>query len=173
MKVYIGCDHAGFELKEKAKSFLVEKGYEVEDCGAYAYNPQDDYSDFSSKVAEEVSKNPDIDRGIILAGSGEAEMMTANKFPGIRAALFYTPKVAPGAVDISGRTSDDPYEIVRLTREHNNANVLSIGARFLTEAEMYKAIEIWLTEPFSGDERHVRRINKISEIERRLCVENT
>lgn len=168
MKIYLATDHAGFYLKEKIKEYLVQKGYDIEDCGAYEYNPQDDYPDFVGKAAEQVSKDPQNSRGIILGGSGEAEMMVANKYPNVRCALFYSPAVPVGAADVNGRKSDDSYELIRLTREHNNANMLSLAGRFLTEEQVITAIEKWLQEPFPGEERHKRRIEKIVAIEKSL-----
>lgn len=165
MKIYLGTDHAGFELKEKIKSYLLEKNYEVEDCGAFEFDKNDDYPDFVSKAAERVSKDPESSRGIIFGGSGQAEMMLANKYKNVRCALFYSPAIPVSTIDATGQQSNDPYEIVKLTRLHNNANVLSLGARFLKLEEATKAISLWLETPFSNDERHVRRINKIKEIE--------
>lgn len=165
MKIYLATDHAGFELKEKVKEFLKKEGYEVEDMGAYKFDPQDDYPDFISKAAEAVSKDPDHSRGIIFGGSGQAEMMVANKFKEVRCALFYAAVVPVRAADITGRMSTDPYEMIRLTREHNNANMLSIGVRFITDEQALKVAKLWLDKPFSGHERHVRRIEKIKKIE--------
>ena len=165
MKVYLATDHAGFELKEKIKEFLKGEDYEVEDCGAYEYNKDDDYPDFISKAAEGVSKDPDHNRGIIFGGSGQAEMMVANKFKGVRCALFYAALAPIRAADVTGRMSTDPYEMIRLTREHNNANMLSIGVRFVTDEEVLKVTKSWLSAPFPADERHVRRIEKIKQIE--------
>lgn len=164
MKVYLATDHAGFALKEKIKTFLLEKKYEVEDYGAFAFTPGDDYPDFIQLAAAKVAQNPE-DRALIFGGSGEAEAMVANKFPGVRAALFYGPRVPLAAADVTGRVSTDEYELIRLTREHNNANVLSLGARFVTEEEAQHAVEMWLAEPFPGEDRHVRRIEEISRIE--------
>lgn len=165
MKIYLATDHAGFKLKEKIYAFLKEKGYPVEDCGAHEYIPSDDYPDFISKAAKQVSEDPENSRGIILGGSGEAEMIVANKFPGVRCALFYKPAIPTEAADITGRKSTDPYEIIRLTREHNNTNMLSLAGRFLTYEEVCTAIEKWLAEPFPAAERHVRRLEKIRKIE--------
>ena len=165
MKVYLGTDHAGFYLKEKVKEFLREKGFVVEDCGAFYFDKDDDYPDFVGKAAEGVSKDPENNRGIILGGSGEAEMMVANKFRGVRCALFYATAVPAGAADVKGRMSKDPFEIIRLSREHNNANMLSLSARFLRENDALKAVIMWLETPFPGDERHKRRIDKIRKIE--------
>jgi ribose 5-phosphate isomerase B len=147
MKILIASDHAGFELKEKLKSFLKELEYEVEDKGAFEKNDNDDYPDFIAPVAEAVSKDPENVRGIVLGGSGQGEAITANRFPNVRAAVFY------------GSSLD----IVTLSREHNNANILSLGARFLKETEAIEAVKLWLGTSFSGDERHVRRIRKIDE----------
>ncbi|MBU2632275.1 RpiB/LacA/LacB family sugar-phosphate isomerase [Patescibacteria group bacterium] len=164
MKIYLASDHAGFELKEKIKEFLIKKNVDVEDCGAFVLDKDDDYPDFISLAAKKVAENVDS-LGIVFGGSGQAEMMVANKFKGIRCALFYSTAIAIKAVDITGRLSTDPYEIIRLTREHNNANMLSIGARFLTDNDAIKVVDFWLKTPFKGDERHVRRIEKIREIE--------
>lgn len=165
MKVYLATDHAGFELKEKVKEFLKSEGYEVEDCGALAFDAEDDYPDFISKAAESVSKDPENNKGIIFGGSGQAEMMVANKFKGVRCALFYAAVAPVRAADVTGRTSTDLYEMIRLSREHNNANMLSIGVRFVTDNEALKVAKLWLNEPFPGHERHVRRIEKIKKIE--------
>ncbi len=159
-KVYLATDHTGFELKNKVKEFLQKEGYEVEDCGAYEFNKDDDYPDFISKAAQKASNNPD-GVGIIFGGSGQGEAMVANKYPNVRCALFYGPALPVRAVDITGRQSSDPFEILRLTREHNHANVLSIGIRFLSDKDILKAIKIWLETPFSSEERHVRRVEKI------------
>ena len=165
MKIYLAADHAGFELKENIKVFLKENNYDVEDCGAFELNKDDDYPDFIAKAAKGVSGNPENSRGIILGGSGQAEMMVANKFKGVRCALFYSAHAPIKAADVTGRMSDDSYEMIRLTREHNDANMLSLGVRFITDAEAIKVIDLWLKEAFPGDERHVRRINKIKDIE--------
>ncbi len=144
MKIYIGSDHAGFALKEKLVEFLKELRYEVEDKGAYSFNPQDDYPDFVEPVAEAVSKDPKS-KGIVLGGSGEGESMATDRFPHVRTALWYGGSLEP----------------LKLSREHNDANILSLGARFFSEEEARKAVKLWLETPFSGDERHVRRIKKL------------
>lgn len=146
MKIYIGTDHAGFELKEKLKVFLGELGYTVEDKGAYAYDGQDDYPDFIRPVADAVAHDGQS-RGIIIGGSGQGEAMCANRVRGARAAVYYG-----GLVDI-----------VVLSREHNDANILSLGARFVEEEEALEVVRLWLATPFSGEERHARRIKKIDE----------
>lgn len=143
MKIHIGTDHAGFELKNKLVKYIKELGHDVVDHGAFAYDENDDYPDFIKPVAETVS----IDlksKGIILGGSGQGEMMCANKTSGIRAGVYYGGDLA----------------IVRLLREHNNTNILSLGARFVTDDEAYEAVKVFLETEFSNDERHVRRLNK-------------
>ena len=165
MKIYIGADHTGFDLKEKIRTFLSEFGYEVEDCGAYDVNKDDDYPDFISKVASAVSEDKES-KGIVIGGSGQGEAMLANKFKGVRCALFYSPAVPKTSVDITGRKSDDVFEIVGLARDHNDANVLSLSARFLTNEEALEAVKVFLDTPFKGEERHVRRIEKIKEFEK-------
>lgn len=144
MKIYLGADHAGFELKGKIIPFLKELGHEVEDMGAHTLEALDDYPDFIRPVAEVVAANPGS-RGVILGGSGQGEAICANRTSGARAAVYYG-----GAVDI-----------VILSREHNNANILSLGARFIEEGEAKDVVKLWLETPFSGDERHMRRIQKI------------
>src|SRR5947199_388669 len=134
MKIYLATDHAGFDLKEKLKQFLLEKGCDIEDCGAYTYDKSDDYPDFISKAAEAVSQDPQS-VGIILGSSGQGEAMVANKYKNVRAAVFYGPVLPVKAVDATGRESVDPYEMIQLTREHNHANILSLGASFLKDEE--------------------------------------
>ncbi len=162
MKIYIGTDHTGFELKEKLKVYLseLEAGYEVEDLGAFKYDKDDDYPDFIKKVAEAVANDAES-KGIVIGGSGQGEAFCANKTKGIRAVVFYGPRETESSVDITGRKSTDPFEIVKLTREHNNANILSLGVRFMTEDEAKFACELFLSTKFGADERHIRRINKI------------
>lgn len=148
MRIYLGTDHAGFELKEKLKKYLLELGYQVEDLGNLAYNEEDDYPDFVLPVAHAVARDPEQSRGIVLGGSGQGEAMTANRIKGVRAAVIYNYNK----------------DIIKLSREHNNANVLSLGARFLSEKEAKKAVKLWLETPFSNKERHIRRIKKIDNI---------
>jgi ribose 5-phosphate isomerase B len=155
MKIFIGTDHAGYVLKEKLVSFLKLQEYEVIDKGAYEYNENDDYPDFVVPVAREVSKDPNKVKGIILGGTGQGEAIAANKFPHIRAVVYYG-KVKP--------IVDNESDIVVRSREHNNSNILSLGARYFTEEEMMEAVSLWLNTPFSEDERHVRRLEKIEDI---------
>ncbi|OGI59523.1 ribose-5-phosphate isomerase [Candidatus Nomurabacteria bacterium RIFCSPHIGHO2_01_FULL_38_19] len=161
MKIYIGGDHTGYELKEKLKIYLSELrlGYEIVDKGAFKYDADDDYPDFIRPVAEAVAKDQGS-FGIILGGSGQGEAMCANRIPGIRAAVFYSEAVAQSAINIKGEKSVDSYEIIKLARTHNDANILSVSARFLSEDQIKFAIELFLKTEFYGDERHKRRIDK-------------
>ena len=143
MKIHLATDHAGLDLKNSIREYLIKQGYDVKDHGAYEYDALDDYPDFIIPCAKAVSKDLNS-RGIIFGGSGQGEAMAANRIKGVRAAVFY----------------NGPDEIIQLSRLHNNANILSIGARFMMESEIQSAIEIWLKEPFEGG-RHVKRIEKL------------
>ena len=143
MKIHIATDHAGLDLKNTIKEFLVDKGHDVTDHGAYKYDALDDYPDFIFPCARAVASDFNS-RGIILGGSGQGEAMAANRIKGCRAAVFY----------------NGPKEIIKLSREHNDANILSIGARFMLENEIYDIIELWLEELFAGG-RHQKRIDKL------------
>lgn len=147
MKIFIGSDHAGYELKEKIKEYLSSLQHEVIDKGAFELNPTDDYPDFIIPTAEAVAKNTKS-LGVILGGSGEGEQISANKIEGIRAIEYYGGNL----------------EIVKLGREHNNANILSLGARFISDEEALQAVKIFIETPFSNEERHIRRINKLGKI---------
>jgi ribose 5-phosphate isomerase B len=149
MKIYIGSDHAGFELKEKLKKYLESLSIEVIDKGAFSLDVNDDYPDFIVPVAEAVVKD-NQSLGVILGGSGEGEQISANKVEGIRAVEYYGGNL----------------EIVKLGREHNNANILSLGARFVNEDEAKEAVKLFIDTPFSNEERHIRRINKVIEEEK-------
>jgi ribose 5-phosphate isomerase B len=148
MKIFISSDHAGFELKAYLIESLSLAGHEIKDLGPKEYDPEDDYPDFISLVAKEVSHNPSGVRGIVIGGSGQGEAMCANKFYGIRAAVYY------------GSNMD----IVKLSREHNDANVLSLGARFLSHADALNAVNVWLNTTFSGEEKYKRRNQKLYNI---------
>ena len=158
-KVYFAADHAGFALKNALMEHTRILGYEVEDMGAYMQNPNDDYPDFMTPLAKRVAADPDA-RGIIVGGSGQGEAMCANRIPGIRAAVFYGPMRVTSALDIEGGRSEDGYDAIRLPRRHNNANMLSIGARFVSGDEADKAVRIFLETSFSDSPRHVRRLAK-------------
>ena len=143
MKIHLATDHAGLELKDKIKQHLTESGHDVIDHGAYEYDALDDYPDFIFPCAKAVAEDSKS-RGIILGGSGQGEAMVANRIKGIRAAVFY----------------NGPKEIIELSRQHNNANILSLGARFMSEEEIYRIIEIWFNTDFEGG-RHQMRIDKL------------
>lgn len=153
MKIYLATDHGGFELKENIKKYLKDKslpagrqGYEVEDCGAYDLNPIDDYPDFISKVGEKISEDPKS-FGIIFGKSGEGECIVANKFKNVRAVVAFSK------------------ENVSLTRVDNDANILCIGSQFISYDLAKEMIDIFLNTEFSNEDRHIRRINKIKQIE--------
>jgi ribose 5-phosphate isomerase B len=166
MQIYIGSDHTGYEIKEKLKTYLAELGlgYEVVDKGAFKYDADDDYPDFIKPVAEAVAQDKER-RGIILGGSGQGEAMCANKISGVRAAVFYGEVLPVDAVDISGKQNNDPFEMILLERQHNDANILSLGVRFLSFDEIKFAAELFLKTEFEGVERHIRRIKKLEKIE--------
>ena len=145
--IYIATDHAGLELKQKLIDHIKKQNLEVEDCGAFEFDAQDDYPDFIYPCAVKVSQNPGS-MGIILGGSGNGEAITANKVKGIRAAVFH-----------GGHE-----EIVKLSRYHNNANMLSLGARFMSVEEAERAVDLFIETGFEGG-RHARRVDKISQIE--------
>lgn len=147
-KIFIAADHAGFVLKEKLKKYLQSSGFEVQDLGNFALDPDDDYPDFMVKVASAVAENPLKNRGIVIGGSGQGEAMVANKIKKIRAALVY-----------------DNYS-AKMSREHNDANVMSIGARTLDSKTAKKLVMLWLKTPFRNEVRHQRRIDKISQLEK-------
>lgn len=146
-RIFIASDHAGFTLKEELVGILRTHGYAVNDMGAHMYDEGDDYPDFIQKVAMAIREHP-ADRGIILGGSGQGEAITANRFPGVRAVVYY----------------GGPEDIITLSRSHNNANILSLGARFLSVGDAEKAVLLWLSTPFSSEPRHIRRIEKIDTI---------
>ncbi|HEX7463602.1 MAG TPA: ribose 5-phosphate isomerase B [Actinomycetota bacterium] len=144
MRIAIGSDHAGFALKEELEAFLQCEGHEVLDVGTHSAEPVD-YPAFCADVARAVAAGS-VDRGIVLGGSGQGEQITANKVHGIRAALC-----------------NDLYT-ARLSREHNDANVLAIGARIVAPTLAKEIVQTWLTASFSAG-RHARRVQQISEIE--------
>lgn len=142
--IHLATDHAGFEMKEFLKSALEELSYTVKDHGSFVYDQNDDYPDYISLASAAVSDQPE-DRAIIFGGSGQGEAMVANRYSNVRATTYY---------------HFDP-DIIKLSREHNNANVLSIGARFLSNEEVLESVLFWLEIPFVDTERHDRRIEKI------------
>lgn len=144
MRIYIASDHAGFELKKILVSHLELMGHVVTDKGAFELNPGDDYPDFVSLVAEAITSG-DADFGVVVGGTGTGEAIETNRLFRVRAAVYY----------------GGPEEIIKLAREHNDANILSLGARFISEDEAKRAVDIFLETKFSGDERHKRRILKL------------
>lgn len=147
MKVYLGTDHAGFDLKEKVKAFLQKEGYDVADCGALTFDKNDDYPDFCSKAAKGVAENSGA-MGFVFGKSGAGECIVANKVNGIRAVLAINEKN------------------VQLSREHNDANILSLGSDFVGDEKACQLAKLFLNTSFSGEERHKRRIEKITQLER-------
>lgn len=153
MKILLASDHAGFDLKTTLALYIAELGHDVEDMGPYEKVDDDDYPDWISKAAAAVSANPNDSKAIVIGGSGQGEAIVANRFPNVRAVVF-NGQYAPA----DGR--EVPDEIVT-SREHNDANILSLGARFLNDEEAKEAVKKWLETEFSADERHARRIAKI------------
>ena len=143
MRIYLGADHAGFERKNQIKAHLEKQGHEVIDCGAHEYDALDDYPAFCIAAAERTVAD-EGSLGIVLGGSGNGEQIAANKVTGIRAALAYNT------------------EIARLAREHNDANVLSLGGRMQSHEEAWQMVEVFLTTEFTGEERHQRRIDELT-----------
>jgi ribose 5-phosphate isomerase B len=162
MKIAVSTDHAGFEHLKHLKEFLEAEGHECQDFGPAGFDETDDYPDFIFPAAQAVARG-DCEAGIILGGSGQGEAMAANRIKGVRCTLFYGPVTAKTAVDSEGTVSDDPYEILKLSRQHNHANVLSLSARFLTIDETKQAIQTWLATPYGNEERHARRVKKLDE----------
>lgn len=158
-KIYLAADHAGFDLKQALIEHLKVRGLEVEDLGAASEEAEDDYPDFVTPLAERVAGEPGA-RGIVIGGSGQGEAMCANRVQGIRAAVFYGPQPVRAALEIEGGRSEDGYDIVRLARRHNDANVLSLAARFISGEEADQAVRIFLETPFSDSPRHARRLAK-------------
>lgn len=147
MKIFFASDHAGFELKKILLEFVSSLGHEVVDMGDSVPEKEDDYPNFVSLVAREVSRDGAV-RGVVIGGSGQGEAIVCNRFKNVRAALWYG-----GSMDI-----------IKLSREHNDANILSLGARFVGVEEAKEGLKLWLETLFSGDERHVRRIKEINEL---------
>ena len=145
-KIFLSGDHAGFEAKNEIRDWLRKKGFEIRDFGPYVYNKDDDYPDFVVPMVRAMKKNKDA-RGIIIAGSGEGEAIAANRFKGIRAVVYHGKNLG----------------IVKTTREHNDANVLCLGSRFVKQDEMKKAIDVFLKTKFKAG-RHKRRLEKIDKL---------
>ena len=148
MRIHIGADHAGLELKSALIVHFKAQGHEVSDHGPYEYDALDDYPDFCISAAEAVVADPGS-LGIVIGGSGNGEQIAANKVKGVRAALAWS------------------IETAKLAKQHNNANVISIGGRMHSIEECKTILDAYIAEPFSNDDRHIRRINKISDYERK------
>lgn len=146
--MYIGADHRGYRLKEALKVYLKELNFNFEDLGAFEYNIDDDYPDFALAVAKKVAENPEENRGILICGSGVGVDIVANKIRNIRSALGF---------DVAQ---------TKISRNDDNANILSLPADFISEDLAKEIVKIWLATPFSGLERHARRIEKINKIEK-------
>jgi len=149
---HVATDHAGFEHKEAIVKWLTSNGYSVVDHGARVYDAQDDFPDFISLAAAAVSSAPEDTLGLVFGGSGQGEAMVANRFPNVRATAYYG-----GVMDI-----------IELSRAHNDANVLSFGARFVTVEEVQACILLWLKTPVLTDEKYRRRNQKIERITRAI-----
>lgn len=162
MKIALATDHAGFEKLKEIEYYLESLGHECRNFGPVKFNPKDDYPDFIIPAAQTVAAGG-YERGIIMGGSGEGEAIAANRVQGVRCALYYGPSVAKTAVDAEGHVNHDPLEIIRLSRQHNDSNMLSLAARFLSLDEMKQAVKLWLETPFGGEENHKRRISKLDK----------
>jgi len=147
MKIFLGADHRGFELKEKLKEWLKDHGYSVEDLGAHRMDVNDDYPDFAFAVSEKVAENPGEHRGILLCGSGAGMDVAANKVAGVRATAAWN-------TDSAGHI-----------RSHDDVNVISIAADWIKPETAAEIVRIFLETSFSGEERHIRRLKKIQEME--------
>lgn len=168
MHIYFAGDHAGFEMKGKLMEFVRSLGHEVEDLGPFSLDAEDDYPDFVIPLAQKVvdqSKRLNLEsekrfnldsetRGIVVAGSGQGEIIAMNRVRGARAALFCPCN----------------FDLIKASRDHNNSNIFAIGARFCTLEQAKEAVRLWLETPFSGDERHVRRLAKIEKLAARSNI---
>lgn len=155
MRIVFASDHAGFELKKYLLDVVLRLGYEVEDFGAKEYIEDDDYPDYVALAGRAVSSDPLHTKAIVIGGSGQGEAIMANRFRYVRAVVYIGEPQEP---------REDALDILRLTREHNDSNVLSLGARFLTNEQAERAVTKWLGTVFEGEERHVRRNNKIDMV---------
>jgi ribose 5-phosphate isomerase B len=163
MKIALATDHAGYESLKQLKQILENNGHECVDYGPQSFDPNDDYPDFIFPAAMAVA-NGECECGIIFGGSGQGEAMAANRIKGVRCAVFYSPSVAVKPIDAKGTLSEDPYEILKLTRFHNHSNMLSLSGRFLTNEQIARAAVVWLAAPYSDEERHARRVRKLDEM---------
>lgn len=160
MTIALASDHSGYEQLKDIKVFLESLGYACRDFGPRGLDPDDDYPDFVRPAALAVASG-ECQAGVVLGGSGQGEAMAANRTPGVRCAVYYGPAAPKRPVDASGRASHDPLEIIRLSRQHNDANMLSIADRFVSLPDMKQIIKLWLDTKFSHEPRHMRRIAKL------------
>ncbi|MBI2009151.1 RpiB/LacA/LacB family sugar-phosphate isomerase [Candidatus Saccharibacteria bacterium] len=162
MTLALATDHAGFEQLKELEAFLESLGHKCHNFGPVSLKPNDDYPDFIFPAAKTVA-NGGCERGIIIGRSGQGEAMAANRVKGVRCAVYYGPAVARKVVDAHGRTSHDPLEVIRLSRTHNDSNMLSLGASFVSLEDIKNVVKLWLETPFSGENRHQRRNQKLDE----------
>ena len=146
MRIYLGADHAGFDVKNIIKKHLIDNGHDVVDCGAFVYDAEDDYPAFCIDAALKVAADSGS-LGIVLGGSGNGEQIAANKVRGIRCALAWS------------------VETAQLAREHNNANMIGLGGRMHSEEETLAIVDAFITQPWTGVERHALRVNTLLEYE--------
>ncbi|MEK7561617.1 MAG: RpiB/LacA/LacB family sugar-phosphate isomerase [Patescibacteria group bacterium] len=163
MTIALASDHAGFEQLKQLQDFLESIGHKCHNFGPVTLTPDDDYPDFIFPAAKAVASGG-CERGIIMGRSGQGEAMAANRIKGVRCAVFYGPAVPRRVVDAHGRSSHNPYEIIRLSRTHNDSNMLSLAASFVSLQDIKSAVKLWLETPFSAEDRHERRIKELDEI---------
>ncbi len=162
MKIALAADHAGFAQLQDIQKWLSSLGHDCHNFGPTQLCPDDDYPDFIYPAAKAVGVGS-FEKGVILGGSGQGEAMAANRVKGVRCMVFYGSAVARSVVDAEGSTSHDPLALVRLSRQHNDANMISFGARFVSLEDMKHVIKLWLETDFPGEERHKRRNKKLDE----------
>jgi ribose 5-phosphate isomerase B len=148
MKILLAADHAGFDLKEKIKKYLLDEGFDVEDMGVHIVDPLDSYPEIMLPLAMRIVSDPSL-KAIVFGKSGNGEAIICNRLPGVRATVYHGKNL----------------EVVRLSREDNDANVLSIAARFVEENEAIEAVRMWISTPFNNEPRHVKRIEMLDSIE--------
>lgn len=160
MKIALSTDHTGLDKLQNLQKFLEGKGHTCRNFGPTEFDADDDYPDYINPVAEVVASG-EYEYGIVFGGSGQGEAIAANRHAGVRCGVYYGPAMAQGVLDTVGLMPIDEYEILRLNRRHNNANMLSLAGRFLSDEQVRTAVSIWLETKFLDEERHVRRIKKI------------
>lgn len=164
MNIVLCTDHAGFERLKQLEQLLTSQGHQCVNMGPRTFDSNDDYPDYIYPAAKTLASGT-FDLGIIMGGSGQGEAMVANRVKGVRCTVYYGPAIAVEAVEVEGSQATDEFEILRLSRRHNHANMLSLAARFLTQEDIEKAVQIWLETAPSDAERHARRISKMDQME--------